>query len=99
MAIAKTDAKREYVPGEVAELGREMYYARFRDLVEPENKGKFIAIHVDSGDYAIAKSTAEATRALRKTHELDGRIYLRRIGEEPEYELASRILGIHSSYQ
>ena len=78
---------------EVARLGQDLYESRIRGLVEADHIGRYIAIHVDTGDYVVARTTAEATRTLLKTHPRDGRIFLRRIGDEPEYELAARILA------
>ena len=78
---------------EVARLGRELYESRIRALVEPANMGRYIAIHVDSGDYRVANSTGQAARDIRKVHPPDGRLYMRKIGDEPEYELAARVLA------
>jgi len=39
------------------------------------------------------RSNKRATRELLKTHVPDGRIYLRKIGTEPEYALAARLLA------
>jgi hypothetical protein len=72
--------------------GKAIYESKLKSLVEPAFNGQFIAIHVDSEDYAVGKSTAKAARALLKTHPPDGRLYLRRIGSEPEYGLAARLL-------
>ena len=80
----------------LAELDREgnaLYESTIKSIVEPQFEGQFVAIHVDSDDYAIGKSTAKATRALRKKQAINGRIYIRKIGDEPEYGLAFRLLG------
>ena len=78
---------------ELSRRGKAIYETRLKALVEPQCNNQYIAIHVDSGDYVVAKSTGAATRALLKTHPLDGRIYLRKIGDEPDYSLAVRILA------
>src|SRR5258708_35039403 len=78
---------------EVGRLGQELYDSRIRMIVEHDNRGRYIAIHVDSEDYRIAESTSQATRAIHEIHPVDGRLYIRRIGDEPEFGLAARILA------
>lgn len=78
---------------EISELGSSIYVDRFKAQLEPQYNNQYIAIHVDSGDHAIAKTTSTATRELLKTHTPDGRIYVQRIGPEPEYALAARLLS------
>ncbi len=70
----------------------EAIYDTLRAQLEPAHERKFIAIHVDSGDYEIARTTVEAVRALRQRRPVDGRMFARKIGTEPEYGLAARIL-------
>src|SRR6266700_535607 len=77
---------------EVARLGRKRYEA-LKTQLESEHEGKYIAIHVDSGDYRIADSTSRAAREMEQTHPTDGRLYMRRIGQEPEWGLAARIIA------
>ena len=78
---------------EISERGAAIYAAQLKAAMEPQRNNQYIAIHIDSGDYAAAKTTAAATRALLQRHPADGRIYLRKIGDEPEYELSGRILS------
>ena len=78
---------------DISERGAAIYAAQLKAAMEPQRNNQYIAIHIDSGDYAAAKTTAAATRELLRRHPADGRIYLRKIGDEPEYELAGRILS------
>ena len=78
---------------ELDRVGSDLYETKLKALVEPQYAGQYIAIHVDSEDYAIGKSTAVATRSLKKRHPLDGRIYIRKIGDEPEYSLSARLVA------
>src|SRR5436190_24179078 len=68
-------------------------YERLRPEIEAEHLNEFIAIHVETGDYSIGKSAGQASRAMRITHPPDGRMFVRKIGEEPEYGLAARIMA------
>ena len=50
-----------------------------------------MAIHLGSGEYAVADSTGNAMRAMRKSRPR-GRLYLTKIRPELEYGLTARIL-------
>ena len=77
---------------ELYELGSAIYN-RLQSTLEPEYNNQFIAIHVDTADYAVGRTSGAATRALRKRHSRDGRLLVMKIGPEPEYGLAARILA------
>ena len=74
---------------DVSEQGQNIYDSRLKAKLELLYSRQFVAIHVESGDYAIAKTTALATRELLKRHSPDGRVFLRKIGDEPAYGLAA----------
>ena len=76
---------------EVSDRSNDIYRDRLKAEIEATHLNQFIAIHVDSGDYAVAKSTAKATRELLKRQPVNGRIYLRKIGDESEDGLAERL--------
>jgi len=86
MAIMPTEEER----AEISERGQ-AFYAKLQPGLEPENDRQYVAIHVDTGDYAVAKTSAAATRKLHQRHP-PGRAYIRKIGGEPEYGLAARYL-------
>lgn len=67
-------------------------YERLKPLLEPAHNGEAIAIHVESGDYAVARFTGTAMRTLRQTRP-NGPLVLLRIGSEPEQALAARLFG------
>jgi hypothetical protein len=71
---------------------RDLYETALKSKLEPEYNNQFIAIEPDSEEYAIANSTGNAMRAMRKRH-ATGRLLLMKIGLEPEYGLAARILA------
>ena len=78
---------------ELGERGSAIYENRLKALLEPARNNQFVAIHVDSGDYEVARTSGSAMRAIRKKHPREGRLFIRKIGTEPEYQLASRICG------
>jgi len=72
--------------------GQAIYDSRLKPILEPIYNNRFLAIHLDSEDYAVGQSTGEAMRTLRRRHP-EGQLYLQKIGPEPEYGLAARILS------
>ncbi len=81
---------------ELTELSRQglaIYDAKLKALLEPAQNNQFVAIHVDTEDYALGRSSSAATQALLKRHPIDGRLVVRKIGPEPEYGLAARLLA------
>ena len=69
-----------------------LYQDKLKAILEPEYNNKFIAIEPDSGEYAVADSTGNAMRAMHSrfpSHPL----LLKKIGPEPEYDLAARIFA------
>ena len=64
---------------QVAARGREIYENRLRDLLEPQNTGKFLVIDVETGEYEMDEDDLAASmRAYRKRP--DGIRYGMRIG-------------------
>ena len=76
---------------EASRRGLALYETRLKAKLEPDYDNQFIAIHPDSEDYEVADSRGNALRAIRRTHPA-GRLLLMKIGSEPEYGLAARIL-------
>jgi hypothetical protein len=75
MAATKT----QYTPEEIAERGTQFYDTRIRRLVEADNIDRYLAINVETGDYAVADQRYEAARAVRQRHP-DAQIWFIRIG-------------------
>jgi hypothetical protein len=76
---------------ELSKQGSSIYDARLKAELEPAQNGRFVAIHVDTGDYVVARWSGDAMRAMHNLHP-NSRLFVRKIGDEPEYSLASRIL-------
>jgi hypothetical protein len=54
-----------YTPDEVAQRGTEFYETQIRPLVETGNIDRFLAIDVETGDYAVADARYDAAKILR----------------------------------
>lgn len=78
---------------ELGQRGLAIYDKKLKSLLEPQDNNRFVAIHVDTADYATARFPGAAVRILLDRHAPDGHIVVRRIGPEPEHDLAARILA------
>ena len=79
-------------PDDMTRRALALYESKLKAKLEPEHNNQFIAIEPDSEAYAIADSSGNAMRAMHKTYP-DKPVLLMKIGPEPEYDLAIRILG------
>jgi hypothetical protein len=72
------------------ERSLQLYRARLSAQLEPSQNGKVVAIDAESGDYAVAKTAAEARRELLGRHP-DALVITRTIGPETRQDLARRL--------
>ena len=49
-------------------LGKQIYETRIKRLVEPQEKGKYLVLHIATGDYAIGQDLATVTEDLLERH-------------------------------
>lgn len=66
------------------ELGWKIYNEKIKHLVEPQEKGKFLVIDVETGDYALDRDVITA-RKLLQARAPDAVCYLMRIGFPTPY--------------
>ena len=57
-----------YTPEVVTARGEEIYQQQIRHKVEPEHKGKFLVLDIETGDYEIDAEDLEATMRLLSKH-------------------------------
>ena len=80
----------KYSPEVVESRGEEIYERQIREDVEPGNKGKFVVIDIETGDYEVDEDDLQATkRALAKRS--DAVLYGLRIGYPAAYTLGGHI--------
>lgn len=48
--------------------GRAIYDQTLKAVLEPRYNGQVVAIHLDTGNYEVAKNSPTASRALRARH-------------------------------
>jgi hypothetical protein len=76
----------------LAVIGQAIYEEKLRSLLEPRFNGRVVAIHLDSGDYAVGPNSPEALRALYKMHPDDGLTMTRIVGPDRDDPTLSRML-------
>jgi hypothetical protein len=87
MSVGRTTDNSERLEG-LAEQGERFYAEHLRDVLEPEQTGRFVAIEPKTGRYFVG---GDGSDALVTAHEAmpEGLFYLKRIG----YEFAHRMGG------
>jgi hypothetical protein len=73
-------------PEEVTRLGMELYERDIRPKLQPDDDHKFIAVHIETGDYEIDEDDFTAAMRLRKRHS-SGDAWLGCIGEPATYKM------------
>ncbi len=88
MAILPTEDEME----QLSAKGRAIYDQTLKAILEPQYDGQEVAIHLDSGDYEVAKNSPRARRALRARRP-EGLIMTTNIGPPKIDGLTLRMLG------
>ena len=73
----------------VVSRGKEIYQ-QLRDKVEPEHKGRILAIDVKTGDYEIDDKVAVALERVRAKNP-DAMVYCLRLGSPGVYRMGFRV--------
>jgi hypothetical protein len=60
--------QQRYSGDEVAERGTRFYETKIRKLVEESNIDRYLAIDVETGDFAVADQRYDAITKLRETN-------------------------------
>ncbi len=69
---------------ELSARGQAVYETK-KSLLEPEFNNQYVVIHVDTGDHVLGGTLNAAHREMLKLRPVDGRLYGRKIGEDPEF--------------
>ena len=92
MSNAIPDVFDTAVLSELSDRGLAIYLNDLKPRLEPEHTGRTVAIHPDSGDYALAENSPDARRALR-VRQPQGFIVTLLIGPNQRDQLARRMAG------
>lgn len=80
-----------YTPDEIGRIGTAMYRRQLRSQVMPHDKGKFLILDIESGDYEIDADDTSAEERLRSRRPAEVLFGLR-IGYTSAYTLAGRMI-------
>lgn len=80
-----------YTNEDIGRIGEEMYHQNIRSKVMPQEKGKFLVMDIESGDYEVNADDLQAEKTLRARHP-DGVLYGIRIGYTSAYSLSGRMI-------
>jgi hypothetical protein len=75
---------------DVVRRGQEIYDRQIRALVEPDNVGRFIAIDINSGDYAVGPDYLPLCDTLENKHP-DANCCILRIGHPAAVRLGGML--------
>ena len=67
-------------PAEAGAKAREIYERQLKPVLEPEFKGKFILIDIDSGDYELGEREDHSLPKRLRERRPEGRFHLLRVG-------------------
>ncbi|MDA0591592.1 MAG: hypothetical protein O3C17_26765 [Planctomycetota bacterium] len=63
----------------IGDRGLAIYQRKLRTLLEPQDRGRFVAIDVETEDYEVAEEAHEASDRLRERHP-HAQVLVERIG-------------------
>lgn len=55
-------------PEQVAERGQRLYEEKLKTVLEPTEKGKFVAIEVETGEYLVADTLLEVLQRAKEKY-------------------------------
>ncbi len=82
----------EYSASEIVSRGEFLYAQEIRDRIAPQNQNRFVVIDIESGDYEVADTDVEATKALLVRH-ANAVLYGLRVGHRAAYSMGGHRLG------
>jgi hypothetical protein len=91
-----TVRRRRYSKEEMAQRGQELYESGIRQQVEAGNKGKIVAIDIETGSFELDDDTMPATRRLYERLP-DAQPWVLRIGYNAVHRFGARSLKEESS--
>lgn len=81
-----------YSAEETARRGDEIYAQQVRSQVEAGNRGKIVAIDVETGAYALDETAVAASRRLLAQHP-EAEVWFVRVGHRALHRIGARSTG------
>ncbi len=82
-------AHARYTSAEIAQRGQAFYEQQIRAKVDASNKGKFLVLDIETGEYEIDEDELEALKRAKAKHP-DAALYMLRIGYATAYRLGGK---------
>ncbi len=83
--------QRRHSKEELAQRGQDLYESGIREQVEAGNKGKIVAIDIETGDFEVDETVMGATDRLFE-RQPDAQPWTLRIGHNAVYHFGTRSL-------
>jgi hypothetical protein len=77
---------------EIARRGQEIYDQSIRARVEPEHRGKFLIVNVETGEYEMDADDVTASIRAKEKYS-DAPLFTIRVGYPTAYRMGGRFLG------
>ena len=87
--------KKRFTAEEHERRGDSIYHTKIEPNLKPNDKGKFVAIDVGTGEYALSTDQLEASDMLR-SRVPDAQIWFVRVGSRHVHSLGGRELRTKS---
>lgn len=84
-------AHSRYTSAEIVRRGQALYDQQIRAKVDASNKGKFLVLDIETGEYEIDESELHALKRA-KAKNPDASLYMLRIGYSTAYRLGGKSL-------
>ncbi len=78
-----------YSSAEIAERGQALYDQQVRGKVEPNYKGKYLVLDIETGEYEIDDHELAALERAKATNP-DAALYMLRVGYSSAYRIGGR---------
>jgi len=78
---------------ELGERGQAIY-EKLKPKLELEFNNQYVVIHVDTEEYVVATAFTAANRAMMTRRPIDGRLFGRKIGPEPDNDRVAQIAAM-----
>lgn len=91
--MSETDNQNNILtPEQVAQRGEEIYKNKLKQILEPKDNGKFVAIDVVSEDYFVGDSLLEALENAKKKYP-DRLFHTIKIGYQGIFKMGGYVKG------
>jgi len=86
-----TQRKPRYSREELARRGTEIYEGHVRSQTETENKGKIVAIDIETGEFSVGENILSASQPLLDRN-TDAQLWAVRVGYTALHHIGGRAL-------